>query len=319
MFSAETKGFISFFDTELLVSSDAVQHALLQCGNALTEENIEPLLRDLVSRSLSDSRPLLELILSGTFLRSTSIPKSVSHTFRRIGGSCSDTLSTWLVNHIPATMDGYTSSMVFAIITRLSLFVLFIYPFDREISELLSIYRRRVELAPKVLAALAAATFSVELEKTEDDEDDWGFMKPQKTSQRQRKRAKRIAAESEAVILFDPNLFESLDLFVPKSPKEIETVSNLLVEDHKAILKVHCLMLDQSFIYLTLLQFFLDKLRDPDVAATIQQGFVRQDVILDPQATPAVEGKPATSDITVDGTEDTPSAYPFVQPMKAWV
>jgi hypothetical protein len=74
MSSGETKGLISFFDKELLVSLDAVQHALLQCGNALTEENIEPLLRDLISSSLSDSRPLLELILSGTFIRSTSIP-----------------------------------------------------------------------------------------------------------------------------------------------------------------------------------------------------------------------------------------------------
>jgi hypothetical protein len=139
--------------------------------------------------------------------------------------------------------------MAFAIITRLSIFVLFAYPFDREISELLSLYRHRVELAPKALGALAAATFSVELEKTDDDEDDWGFIKPQKTSQRQRKRAKRIA---EATILFDPKLFESLGLFVPKSPKEVEMVSKLLVDDHKAILKVHHLMLDQSFTYLTL-------------------------------------------------------------------
>jgi hypothetical protein len=132
--------------------------------------------------------------------------------------------------------------MAFAIITRLSVFVLFAYPFDRKISELLSLYRHRVELAPKALAALAAATFSVELEKkTEDDEDDWGFIKPQKTSQRQRKGAKRIAAK--ATILFDPKLFESLGLFVPTSPKEVEMVSKLLVDEHKVILKVHRLML----------------------------------------------------------------------------
>ena len=122
---------------------------------------------------------------------------------------------------------------------------MFLYPFDRETSELLGLYRRRVELAPKALGALAAGTFSVELEKTaddEDDEDDWGFIKPQKASQRQRKRAKRTAAK--AAILFDPKLFKSLGLSVPRSPKEVETVSNLLVDEHKAILKVHCLILD---------------------------------------------------------------------------
>ena len=68
MSSGETQGLISFFDKELLVSLNVVQHALLQCGNTLTEKNVEPLLRDLISQSLSDSGPLLELILSGTFL-----------------------------------------------------------------------------------------------------------------------------------------------------------------------------------------------------------------------------------------------------------
>ena len=221
------------------------------------------------------------------------------------------------MNHFPATTDGYASSMAFAIIARLSVFVLFAYPFDREISELLSFYRHRVELAPKALAALAAATFSVELEKTEGDEDDWGFMKPQKTSQQQRKRAKRIAAK--AAILFDPKLFESLGLFVPGTPKEVEMVLKLLVDEHKDILKVHRLMLDQSFAYLTLLQFYLARLRDSDVAATIQRGFIQQDVILELQVKPGVGGQSAPLDIAVDGTEDTPSAYPMVQPMKSWV
>jgi len=318
MSSGDTKGLISFFDKESLISLNAVQHALLQCGNALTEENIEPLLRDLVSCSLSDSRPLLELILSGTSIRSTSIPQLFPHTFHWLGGSCSETLSTWIVTHFPAARDGYASSMAFAIITRLSVFVLFAYPFDREIAELLSFYHNRVELAPKALGALAVATFSVELEKTEDDEeDDWGFIKPQKISQWQRKRAKRIAAKS--TVLFDPKLFESLGLFVPKSPKEVEMVSKLLIDEHKAILKVHRLMVDQSFMYLTLLQFYLDRLQDSEVAATIQRGFIRQDVILEPQATPAAKGQSAPLDNAIDGTKDTPSAYPMVQPMKAWV
>jgi hypothetical protein len=143
------------------------------------------------------------------------------------------------VDHFPAARNEYASSIAFAIITRLSIFVLFAYPFDREISELLKSYRHRVELAPKALGALAAATFSAELEKTEDrdDEDDWGFIKPQKTSQQHRKRMKRIAAR--ATILFDPKLFESLGLFTPRSPEEVETVYKLLVDEHKAILKVH--------------------------------------------------------------------------------
>jgi hypothetical protein len=79
MSSGQTKGLISLFDKEL-VSLDAVQHALLQCADALTEENIEPFLRNLV---LSDSRPLLELILSGTFLGSTSFPFSSYFSFTR--------------------------------------------------------------------------------------------------------------------------------------------------------------------------------------------------------------------------------------------
>lgn len=90
-----------------------------------------------------------------------------------------------------------------------------------------------MELAPKALGALAAATFPVELERTEDDQDDWGF----KASQRQRKRAKRVAAK--AATLFDPKLFKSLGLLVPKSPEEVDMVSKLLIDDHKAILKVH--------------------------------------------------------------------------------
>jgi hypothetical protein len=314
MASRETQGLISFFDKELLVSLDAVQYALLRCGNALTEKNVEPLLRDLISQSLSDSGPLLELILSGTFLRSTSIPRPFPHTLCWTGGSCSETLSTWIMNHFPVTRDGYSSSLAFAIIQRVSVFVLFAYPFDRETSKLLSLYRHRVELAPKAIGALSAATFSVELEKPDDDEDDWGFIKPQKSSQRWRKRAKRVDSD----IIFDPKLFEFLGLIVPKSLKEVETVSKLLIDDHKTILKVHHLLLDQSFAYLTLLQFYLDRLRDADVAATIQQGFIRQDVTLESQAAPAVEEQSTPLNIAVDGTENTPSAYPMVQPMKAW-
>ena len=184
------------------------------------------------------------------------------------------------MNRFPETRDEYASSLTFAIITRLSVFLLFACPFDREISELLSLYRHRVELAPKALGALAAATFSVEpaLEKMGNDEDDWGFIKPQKSSQRQRKRAKRV--DAKASILFDPKLFESLGLFVPKSPKEVEVVSKILLHEHKTILKVHHFILDLSLWYLTFLQFYLDRLRDSDVAATIQQGFIRQDVTL---------------------------------------
>lgn len=99
-----------------------------------------------------------------------------------------------------------------------------------------------MELAPKALGALAAATFgSIELEKTENDEDDLGFIKSQKNSQRQRKRSKRIAAK--ATILFDPKLFQSLQLLVPTSPEEAETVSKDLIDQHRVILKVHCLIL----------------------------------------------------------------------------
>ncbi|KAF8222237.1 hypothetical protein L208DRAFT_1381918 [Tricholoma matsutake] len=251
-----TKNLFSFFHKEL-VSLDAVQHALLQCGNALTEDNIQSFLRHLVSQSLSDSsQSLLELVLSAK--------------------------------------DEYTSSIAFAIITRLSVFLLFASPFDRKASELLNLYRHRVELAPKALGALAAATFPVELERTEDDQDDWGF----KASQRQRKRAKRVAAK--AATLFDPKLFKSLGLLVPKSPEEVDMVSKLLIDDHKAILK-----------------FYLDRLREPDIAATIQQGFIVQDVMLEPQATTRVESQSAPSDTAADDTEDIPSAYPMVQPMKA--
>jgi hypothetical protein len=306
-----SRDLISFFDKELLVSLDAVQYALLRCGNALTENNVEPLLRE----SLADSGPLLELILSGTFLKSTSIPRLFPHTFCSTGSSCSETLSMWIMNHFPATRDEYSSSLAFAIMKRLSVFLLFAYPFDRENSKLLSLYRHRVELAPKAIGALAAATFPVELEKPDDNEDNRGFIKPPKSSQRWRKRAKRV--DSTSNILSDGKLFECLGLSVPKSLKEVETVSKLLIDDHKDILKVHHLLFDQLFAYLTLLQFYLDRLRDADVAATIQRDFIRQDVILESQAAPAVEKQSTPLSIAVHSTENTPSAYPMVQPMKA--
>lgn len=235
MSSGKTQGLISFFDKELLVSLAAVQDALLRCGDALTEKNVEPLLRHLMSQSLSDSRPLLELILSGTFVRSTLIPRLFPHTLCWTGGSCSETLSTWIMNHFPETRNGYLSSLAFAIIQRLSVFVLFAYPSGNETSELLTLYRHRVELAPKAIDALAAATFSVELEKPDDDEGDSGFIKPQKSSQRWRKRAKRV----DSNIVFDPKLFQSLGLTVPKSLNEVETFSKILIDEHKTILKVH--------------------------------------------------------------------------------
>jgi hypothetical protein len=218
------------------------------------------------------------------------------------------------MNHFPVTRDEFSSSLAFAIIQRLSVFVLFAYPFDRDTFKLLSLYRHRVELAPKAISALAAATFSVELEKPDVDEDDRGFIKPQRSSQRWRKRAKRV----DSNILFDLKLFESLGLIVPKSMEEVETVSKLLIDEHKTILKVYHLLLDQSFAYLTLLQFYLDRLRYADFAATIQRDFIRQDIILESQAAPVVEEQSTPLNIAVDGTGNTPSAYPMVQPMKAW-
>ena len=81
--------------------------------------------------------------------------------------------------------------------------MLFAYPFDREISQKLSTYCLQVELAPD---AIASMIFSSEPEKLDVNDDDGGFIKPKRTSQRQRKGAKQMV--TKAAIPFDPKSFK---------------------------------------------------------------------------------------------------------------
>lgn len=61
-----SKDFLAFFDESRLVSTDAVRSALRDsCDEWTTEDNVKPLLGSLVSQALSDTRPVLELLLSG--------------------------------------------------------------------------------------------------------------------------------------------------------------------------------------------------------------------------------------------------------------
>jgi hypothetical protein len=127
--------------------------------------------------------------------------------------------------------------------------MLFAHPFEREIAQKLTTYRLQVELAPKALDALASTIFSAEPETPDADDDEWGFIKPKRTSQRQRKGAKRTAAR--AAIPFDQKLFKALGLAVPECPKESEFLSLHIMSDQKAILKVSGFALHPLYVYLT--------------------------------------------------------------------
>ena len=248
-----TKNLLRLLDEERLVSFERVQVALREFSEELSEEHIEPLLGDLVSSAFPGTRPILALLLSGEFFFSDLGEMSsilLSHAFHSPAGSCSDTLSTWIVDHFPtSSADGFASSVSFSILTKLSLFMLFAHPFERETAQKLSAYRIQVELAPKALDALASAVFSPESETLDVDNDEWGFIKPKRTSQRQRKGAKQKAAR--AAVSFDSKSFKALGLSVPQCPEESEILSLRIMGDQKAILKVDGFALHPLYMDLT--------------------------------------------------------------------
>ncbi|KAF8974058.1 hypothetical protein BDZ97DRAFT_421872 [Flammula alnicola] len=271
-------GFVQLFEDDRLNSQEKITEALLELATSLPESHYDLFFRRILSPSSGDIEPTLALILSST--------------------ECADVIGKWLCNHFSSSPEDFSGSLAASVLTNLSHFLPFAYPFERETLLELGSYRARVEYAPRVIQALiesrqrAAAPEPISPITTDAE-----LGMKIKQSQRQRKSAK-VYTKS----VFDAALMKAFSAFridIPNGDDDgYEHVFTILEEQ------------------LDILKFYLDTLRDEAVEASIRRRYMPQESsVEEPTTASALNEKhlpEESSSIT-----STPAAFPMVQPMKA--
>ncbi|KAF8060885.1 hypothetical protein FPV67DRAFT_312197 [Lyophyllum atratum] len=163
---------------------------------------------------------------------------------------------------------------------------------------LVSRYHRTVTVAPKLLAALSSMTFGEVSPHIDEDDDDISSFIRVKTNKSQRKRLRRVDERPSASKIFqDAKLFEEFDICLPRDREEAEAAVSKILTYAKSIL-----------------EFYFETLRAPDVIEAIQKAFIPPKDSAEPLK---MESDVASKQAEEGGVVETPSAYPMVQPMKS--
>lgn len=179
-------------------------------------------------------------------------------------------------------------------------------------------FHRVVQLAPVVMEQLSSMTFEDQLH-SDDDEDGDGDLYPlsiavKEKSQKKRKVVKNVKRKRAPML--DSKVLKELNIYLPTSPEEVQMIVSKLITKLKNSFVVCSFSLRHLNHHLTPLQFYVDGLLHPDVAADIKAGFSPRERQPTPHAADQhvdkLESEPV-SDITMQ-----PSAYPMVQPIRSY-
>ncbi|KAF8955734.1 hypothetical protein BDZ97DRAFT_1926448 [Flammula alnicola] len=286
-------GFVQLFEDDRLNSQEKITEALLELATSLPESHYDLFFRRILSPSSGDIEPTLALILSST--------------------ECADVIGKWLCHHFPSSPEDFSGSLAASMLTNLSHFLPFAYPFERETLLELGSYRARVEYAPRVIQALiesrqrAAAPEPISPITTDAE-----LGMKVKQSQRQRKSAK-VYAKS----VFDVALMKAFSAFridIPNGDDDGYEHVFTILEEQLDILKVSMM----SYLSVPILTFYsftsipyetkqLKHLFDEDTYHRKAREELTTASALNEKHLPE-----ESSSIT-----STPAAFPMVQPMKA--
>ncbi|CAA7264670.1 unnamed protein product [Cyclocybe aegerita] len=270
--------FVESFNNGRVNSEERLDRSLLNVAANLSERHYDVFLRKMLSSSSSVSRLAFEMLLAST--------------------ECGPIFSKWLCENFPAMPHIFSSSLVAAVLDRLSASLPFLYPFERELSLKLGAYRARVEHAPQMIQALLDYHPPPAPVSSPQEMQDDIFLVKIKQTQRQRKGAKARMTTS-----FDPKLKKAFETFGLQFPDSKEDASDYFMKIFAGQMEI--------------LKFYLQILKEPTVEAAIRQSFVEVKISNDEQhhwidSIAEKETLPEAED-----TPNLPAAYPMVQPMKA--
>lgn len=150
--------------------------------------------------------------------------------------------------------------------------------------------------------------------ETDPIEPDDSFLPIKRKSQKALKRAKKAAA---CLIAVDPKPFNALGVSVPVTRPEAEELVRNILEMQKAFLEVSpCYFLQRSCIHQTSHQSLLASLCNTRIREALKLSIVSQHT---EQIIPVVNSSTTTDASDAPATEETPAAFPAIQPMKSFV
>lgn len=212
------------------------------------------------------------------------------------------------------------------VVEKLSLFLTFLpYSFTREEAHLLRQHRASVEKAPQVISGLMTSSFEepsisptlpVELEESELG----GFAIGKKMKQSERKQARKAKRQAGP---FKRQGLHSLGIEEPRSSLEAHTAAQLLLDGMRKAFQVSlpfwALFTSAVFCFLQPVKEYLSLLRCPDITSITHMLFVVEAPSADMSHTGGDRTENPNDATTHQGDQPVPSAYPYVQPMKAYV
>ncbi|KAJ3777202.1 hypothetical protein FB446DRAFT_718464 [Lentinula raphanica] len=211
-------------------------------------------------------------------------------------------IQTHIIGLFEAESDLVADSLVLELLTNLSQFMYFhdLPPSVAQHQELLRNYYPTIQNAVIVLKLLNKANFGEVVPETHDEDKEDEFLDGIRI--RRKKKATRHTRAKSKVL--DPKPFKSLGLQIPSNQVEARTIAIQLLHSLKFILDEH-----------------LNLLRTHDIRAAIKTSFTQALVAADAMAAQDMAAQDI-ADAPVQeyktlSSEDIPSAFPKVQPMKA--
>ncbi|KAI0791850.1 hypothetical protein C8Q75DRAFT_57350 [Abortiporus biennis] len=218
-----------------------------------------------------------------------SVPNGFAFMYASLSSDCAAIVSETLFATIPSTAEDFASSLISTVLGQLSKSFWFVeYLGSRTLRE----HHQAVDFSLAALQTIPNMSFKEA--GTTKDGDDRNDGHGKRKTQRHLKNARKYKKP-----MIDTTAFEKLNVAVPTSQQEADNLVATIIADQRDILK-----------------YYLFSLRLSEHAATFQQ---------------LLAGEPHTEDDGRNETapnggfddlhdtipDDTPSAYPFVQPKKA--
>ncbi|KAJ3758111.1 hypothetical protein EV360DRAFT_83381 [Lentinula raphanica] len=216
-------------------------------------------------------------------------------------------IQTHIIGLFEAESDLVADSLVLELLTNLSQFMYFhdLPPSVAQHQELLRNYYPTIQNALIVLKLLNKANFGEVVPETHDEDKEDEFLDGIRI--RRKKKATRHTRAKSKVL--DPKPFKSLGLQIPSNQVEARTIAIQLLQSLKFILDEHLNLLRTHEIRAAIKTSFTQALVAADAMAA-------QDMAAQDMAAQDIADAPVQEYKTLS-SEDIPSAFPKVQPMKA--
>ncbi|KAI0656844.1 hypothetical protein C8Q70DRAFT_1158814, partial [Cubamyces menziesii] len=238
--------------------------------------------------------------LDDTIRELLAVRHCLEYALSAIGNEAFSLISKIVMQDFPNNAEGFVTSLQATLLDRFSLYFLFL-PYSSHTGDqpqFLTIHRRHVDSAIPLLraftnvkACLADATVDKDI-TNEFADAHFAVRKKDKQKQKRSRRSNNVAPDDLKIIA---DSGES----IPATPEEVVPMISSVLQRQKYIL-----------------QDYLNTFREPRFASMIRDMYIPRHISV-PDAPASVKRPEQVTEPVQAESSEQPSAYPFVQPMKA--